>query len=59
MTYAQFGLVQATDYNNLTGGPTSTTANTLNATWVTGSGNAGYGQTALANVAVGDQHSYQ
>lgn len=54
MTYAQFGLVQATDYNNLTGGPTSTTANTLNATWATGSGNAGYGQTALANVAVGD-----
>lgn len=57
MTYAQFGLVQATDYNNLTGGPTSTTANTLNATWATGSGNAGYGQTALANVAVGDNVS--
>jgi len=57
MTYAQFGLVQATDYNNLTGGPSSTTANTLNATWATGSGNAGYGQTALANVAVGDNVS--
>jgi hypothetical protein len=54
MTYAQFGLVQATDYNTLTGGPTSTTANTLNAVWAAGSGNAGYGQTALANVAVGD-----
>lgn len=54
MTYAQFGLVQATDYNNLTGGPTSTTANTLNVTWATGTGNAGYGQTAEANVAAGD-----
>lgn len=54
MTYAQFGTIQATDYNALTGGPTSTTANTLNATWATGSSTAGYGQTALANVAVGD-----
>lgn len=54
MSYAQYGLIEATDYNNLTGGPTSTTANTLNATWATGSGNAGYGQTALANVAIGD-----
>ena len=54
MTYAQYGLVQAADYNALTGGPTSTTANTLNATWATGSGNAGYGQTAEGNVAIGD-----
>lgn len=54
MSYAQYNLIEASDYNNLTGGPTSTTANTLNATWATGSGNAGYGQTALANVAIGD-----
>jgi hypothetical protein len=54
MTYAQYGLVQASDYNALTGGPTSTTANTLNVTWATGTGNAGYGQTAEANVAIGD-----
>jgi hypothetical protein len=54
MTYAQYGLVQAADYNALTGGPTSTTANTLNVTWATGTGNAGYGQTAEGNVAIGD-----
>lgn len=54
MTYAQYGLVQAADYNALTGGPTSTTTNTFNAVWAAGSGNAGYGQTALANVNIGD-----
>lgn len=54
MSYAQYNLVEATDYNNLTGGPSSTTANTLNATWATGTGNAGYGQAAEANVAIGD-----
>jgi hypothetical protein len=54
MTYAQYGLVQAADYNALTGGPTSTTANTLNVTWATGTGNAGYGQTAEGNVTIGD-----
>jgi len=54
MSYAQFNLVEASDYNGLTGGPSSTTANTLNATWAVGSGNAGYGQTAEANVAIGD-----
>lgn len=54
MTYAQYGLVQASDYNALTGGPTSTTANTLNVTWATGTGNAGYGQTAEGNVTIGD-----
>lgn len=53
MTYAQFGTVQATDFNTLVGGDPTTTANTLNATWATGGGSAGYGQTAVANVAVG------
>lgn len=53
MTYAQFGTVQATDFNTLVGGNPTTTANTLNATWATGGGTAGYGQPALANVSVG------
>ena len=53
MTYAQFGTVQAADFNTLVGGNPTATANTLNATWATGSGAAGYGQTALANVTVG------
>ena len=51
MAYAQFGLIQATDFNTLAGGNPTATANTLNATWATGSGTAGYGQTAVANVA--------
>ena len=54
MSYAQFGLIQATDFNTLVGGNPTATANTLNATWATGSGAAGYGQTAQANVAAGD-----
>lgn len=53
MTYAVGGLIQAPDYNTLVGGEPTTTANTLNATWATGGSTAGYGQTALANVSVG------
>lgn len=53
MTYAQFGLVQAADFNTLVGGNPTTTANTINAVWATGGGSAGYGQTAVANVAAG------
>jgi len=54
MTYAQYSTILAADFNGLVGGNPTTTANTLNATWATGGGQAGYGQTALANVAVGD-----
>lgn len=54
MTYAQNGLVEAADYNALVGGDPTSTANTLNATWAVGSGNAGYGQTAEGNVTIGD-----
>ena len=52
MSYAQFGLIQATDYNTLVGGDPTTTSGTLNAVWSTGGTTAGYGQTAIANVAV-------
>jgi hypothetical protein len=54
MTYAQYGTIAALDYNTLVGGNPTTTANTLNTTWATGGTSAGYGQTAEANVAVGD-----
>ncbi len=54
MSYAQFDSIQASDYNTLVGGNPTTTINTLNATWATGGTTAGYGQTALANVATGD-----
>jgi hypothetical protein len=54
MTYAQYGLIQAADYNTLVGGNPVTTSGTLNTVWATGGSNAGYGQTAEANVAIGD-----
>jgi hypothetical protein len=54
MTWAAGGLVQATDLNTMLGGNPTTTVNTLNATWATGGSQAGYGQTAVANVAAGD-----
>ena len=53
MSYAQFGTVAAADFNTLAGGNPTTTSGTLNAVWATGGTNAGYGQTAVANVAVG------
>jgi hypothetical protein len=53
MAYAQFGTIQAADFNTLVGGNPTTTANTLNATWATGGSTAGYGQTAVGNVTAG------
>lgn len=53
MSYAQFGLIEATDFNTLVGGNPTTTVNTLNAVWAVGGTTAGYGQTAVANVSAG------
>lgn len=53
MAWSSGGLVQASDFNTFVGGNPTTTANTLNATWATGGGQAGYGQTAVANVSAG------
>ena len=53
MSYAQFGLIEATDFNNLVGGNPVTSSGKLNTVWATGGTNAGYGQTAVANVTVG------
>jgi hypothetical protein len=53
MAYSQGGLIAASDFNGFVGGNPTTTANTLNATWATGGGQAGYGQTAVANVTSG------
>lgn len=48
MTYTSGGLIQATDYN----GFVSTTANAnINDVWGTGSGDKGWGQSALATVS--------
>ena len=48
MTYSSGGLIQATDYNGFVGG-----SNQLNTVWSTGTGDAGYGQTALGTVSAG------
>jgi hypothetical protein len=53
MSYAQFGLVEALDFNTLVGGNPVTSSGTLNTVWATGGTTAGYGQTAVANVAAG------
>jgi hypothetical protein len=52
MTYAQGGLIQATDYNNLTGANPTTTSTAFNSVWATGSGVKGWGQTAISQAAV-------
>lgn len=46
MAYSQGGLIDAADYNNFLNG-----SNQLNTIWGSGSGNAGYGQTALSTVS--------
>jgi hypothetical protein len=51
MTYSAGGKVQATDYN----GFASTGTPNFNNIWATGSGNSGYGQTALATVTAGQK----
>ena len=54
MSYAQNGLIEATDFNTLVGSNPDTGANKLNTTWATGGTTAGYGQTAVSQVAGGD-----
>lgn len=49
MTYVSGGLIQAADYN----GFVNDSANNINAIWATGSGDKGWGQTAISTVAVG------
>lgn len=49
MTYTAGGLIQAEDYN----GFANDSANNVGNIWSTGSGDKGYGQTAISNVAVG------
>jgi len=50
MSYAQGGLIAASDYNTIVGS-NSTTAGTINYVLSTGNGQFGYGQTALSTVS--------
>jgi hypothetical protein len=54
MTYATGGLIQATDLN----GFVSTGSPNFNNIWSTGSGDAGYGQTAVSTVTAGTTVSF-
>ena len=49
MTYTVGGLIQATDYN----GFVNSGANNINAVWSTGTGDSGWGQTAISTVSAG------
>jgi hypothetical protein len=49
MTYVSGGLIQAADYN----GFVNDSANNINAIWSTGSGDKGWGQTAISTVSAG------
>lgn len=53
MAYAQFGTIEAIDFNSRAGGNPTTTNTTVNAVWAIGGGQTGYGQTAISNVAIG------
>jgi len=46
MAYSQGGIIAAADYNTFING-----TNQLNTVWSTGTGNAGYGQTAISTVS--------
>lgn len=53
MTYQQYGLIQASDYNSFVGATSGETgANKLNTVLGVGNGNAGYGQSTVSNVVI-------
>jgi hypothetical protein len=52
MTYASGANIEALDYNFFVGGPTANVVGQINTVLSTGKGNAGYGQTTVANVGV-------
>jgi hypothetical protein len=55
MTYAQTGLIQASDYNSFVGGNASAkVSGELATVWGRGKGDSGYGQAVPANVTVGN-----
>jgi len=54
MSYAQFNLIEASDFNGLVGNSVTTTSGELNTVWSTGGSAAGYGQTAVPKVGQGN-----
>jgi hypothetical protein len=50
VSYSQYGLISASDFNNFVGPTTATTRGYLNSIWGVGYRNSGYGQTPISNV---------
>ena len=55
MTYATGSRILASDYNNFCGASAANVSTQLNTVLGTGRGNAGYGQTIVSNVAIGNK----
>lgn len=53
MAYSKGSVVASVDFNTLVGFDPTTTQNTLNSVWGTGSGSLGYGQTPVAAISEG------
>lgn len=53
MAYSKGSKVAALDFNSIVGFDPTTTTNTLNSVWGTGSGSLGYGQTPVSNLTEG------
>ena len=49
MTYTQGSVIEATDYNNFA----NVSGNNINTVWSTGTGDKGWGQTAISTVSIG------
>lgn len=59
MTYAKNNKIEAADFNdNIVGSSTTSTSGLLNTIWGPGSGNYGYGQTAIPQVAANSSISF-
>lgn len=54
MAYSKGSVVAALDFNSIVGFDPTTTTNTLNSVWGTGSGTLGYGQTPVDTLAEGE-----
>lgn len=54
MTYSQYNIIEASDFNTLAGNSTSEATVSVNKIWSTGMGSSGYGQTQLTQETIGN-----
>ena len=58
MSYSQYGIISASDFNSFVGTTTSTEKGYLNTLWGTGYRNNGLGQTPIANISANNTVSH-